>query len=89
MPPPAPLGREIKQLRRLIRQTRRHIDTGTIDFIKGGTLISTLIHTLARVHLIRHRLAQSAPSDADHAQARIKAELERVLIELGLGPQDP
>ena len=61
--------REIKQLRRLIRRTRRKMDAGAVGFLEGSALISRLSNSIERLLSTQHRIAPprttgSPPSNA-------------------------
>ncbi len=87
-PTPAPstpplLNPEIRQLRHLITQVRRHINSGQLDYLAGATFITKASTTLAHLLLAQYRIA---PPTNDTA-TEIRREWDRILTDMGLGPR--
>ena len=81
-PPKRSVLREIRALRKLIRQTRAALSAGTIDPIKGGALITQSCNSIARLLLAEHRI--TPPADHNPFTA-LRREFDRMLRELGYG----
>ncbi len=81
-PPKRSVLREIRALRRIIRQTRAALAVGTIDPLRGGALITQSCNSIARLLLAEHRLAP--PNDQNPFTA-LRVEFDRMLRELGYG----
>jgi len=82
-PNPRPFDREMRQLRRSIRQTHRKIQDGTLDYHSGTLLLSRLANSLAQLHLAEHRMTPHGES----AQVKSLQDLcMRLLTALGFGP---
>jgi len=82
---PTPLAREQRELRRSLRHVNRALKSGNLDLYSAATLIARLTNTLTRVHLADHHITSSSLSDL---HTRFQAEIHRILIASGLGPDD-
>jgi hypothetical protein len=84
-PPKRSVLREIKALRKLIRQTRSQMRSGQLDHAHGGALITQSCNSIARLLVAEHRIA---PPQEHNPFIALRREYDRMLIELGYGPQE-
>jgi hypothetical protein len=84
-PPKRSVLREIKALRKLIRQTRTQIRSGQIDHARGGALITQACNSIARLLVAEHRIA---PPQENNPFIGLRREFDRMLRELGYGEQE-
>jgi hypothetical protein len=81
--PHSPLSRDIRQLRRTIRQTHRKMQDGTLDFRAGAALLSRLSNSLAQLQLAEHRISPASDNDP---WTKVRELFQRILAE---EPQHP
>jgi hypothetical protein len=84
-PPKRSVLREIKALRKLIRQTRAQMRSGQIDHAHGGALITHSCNSIARLLVAEHRIT---PPQEHNPFIALRREYDRMLRELGYGPEE-
>ncbi len=84
-PPKRSVLREIRALRKLVRQTHAQMLAGTIDVSKGVTLITRACNSIARLLVAEHRIA---PPEEHNPFIGLRREFDRMLVELGYGPEE-
>jgi hypothetical protein len=73
--------REIKGLRRLIRQTHERIDNGTLDFAVAASLLTRSYNSLSRLLSTDHRI--SPPVDPAREELNwLEQEFIAAMIEM-------
>jgi hypothetical protein len=74
------LVREIKGLRDALRLARERLDSGEEDVVKVGAVVARLTDSVGRALVAQSKLA----GEGDGARV-LRAEIDRLLRELGLG----
>jgi hypothetical protein len=78
------MASEIRHLVNFLRQTRRKIADGTIDYIAGATILARLTNSLSTLLLTQNRI----PAAPDPGIQRLHDEFARVLRDLDLEPDE-
>ena len=80
----ADLDAEVERLRTLIRQTEQAHHDGQISLPAAVNLITRLTNAITRLIATDYRVNPKL----DEREQRMRNDLERVLIELGYGPEE-
>lgn len=75
----AHMASEIRHLVHFLRQTRRKITDGTIDYIAGATIVARLTNSLSTLLLTQNRI----PTAPDPRINELHETFARVIRELG------
>ncbi len=81
------IKKEIAALRRLINRTRRDINNGAIDPLKGGRLITQTSAALSRLLLTQHHLESNPIIRID--RSKIQTDLSQLFPNLYPDPTKP
>ncbi len=79
------MASEIRHLVNFLRQTRRKIADGTIDYIAGATILARLTNSLSTLLLTQNRI----PAAPHPGMQYLQDEFARVITALGCDPNDP
>ena len=80
----AHMASEIRHMVQFLRQTRRKITDGTIDYIAGALILSRLANSLSTLLLTQNRI----PAAPDPGMQYLRDEFARVITALGCDPND-
>jgi hypothetical protein len=78
------MASEIRHLVNFLRQTRRKIADGAIDYKAGATILARLTNSLSTLLLTQNRI----PAAPDPGMQYLQDEFARVITALGCDPND-